>query len=76
MIAEETAMLNSTECQIIHMIANELPNKVIAAELNYSQRMVEYHINKISKKLNVHTRVGIIVKAYENNILHKKNATL
>jgi DNA-binding NarL/FixJ family response regulator len=62
-------LLNTIETTIIEMIANEMPNKEIASELNYSQRMVEYHINKISKKLDVQTRVGIIVKAYRNRIL-------
>lgn len=37
------------------MIANEMPNKLIALEPNYSQRIVEYHINEISKKMNVQT---------------------
>ncbi|TFH61927.1 response regulator transcription factor [Peribacillus frigoritolerans] len=61
---------NSVESRIIQLIASEVPNKQIALELNYSQRMVEYYISKISKKLEVHTRVGIVVKAFQNNILH------
>ena len=69
MKVEDSTLLNDIENKIIQMIANEMPNKEIAFELNYSQRMVEYHINKISKKLNAQTRVGIIVKAYQNYIL-------
>ncbi|USK36451.1 LuxR C-terminal-related transcriptional regulator (plasmid) [Bacillus sp. F19] len=69
MKVEEGILLNTIESTIIQMIASEMPNKEIALELNYSQRMVEYHINKITKKLNVQTRVGIIVKAYKNKIL-------
>jgi DNA-binding NarL/FixJ family response regulator len=67
--SQEGSLLNTIETTIIGMIANEMPNKEIASELNYSQRTVEYHINKISKKLEVQTRVGIIVKAYKNNII-------
>ncbi|WP_240794342.1 LuxR C-terminal-related transcriptional regulator [Bacillus sp. BHET2] len=69
MKSQEGTLLNTVETAIIEMIANEMPNKKIASELNYSQRMVEYHINKISKKLEVQTRVGIIVKAYKNKII-------
>ncbi|KPL59253.1 response regulator transcription factor [Rossellomorea vietnamensis] len=69
MKSQQGKLLNTIETTIIEMIANEMPNKEIASELNYSQRMVEYHINKISKKLDVQTRVGIIVKAYRNRIL-------
>jgi DNA-binding CsgD family transcriptional regulator len=67
--SQKCTLLNAIETTIIQMIANEMPNKEIASELNYSQRMVEYHINKISKKLDVQTRVGIIVKAYKNKII-------
>ncbi|MGM0890638.1 MAG: response regulator transcription factor [Bacillota bacterium] len=69
MKVEDSTLLNDIENKIIQMIAKEMPNKEIAFELNYSQRMVEYHINKISKKLNAQTRVGIIVKAYQTYIL-------
>jgi DNA-binding CsgD family transcriptional regulator len=67
--SQKNTLLNTIETTIIEMIANEMPNKEIASELNYSQRMVEYHINKISKKLDVQTRVGIIVKAYRKQII-------
>lgn len=52
--------MSQTELRIIKMIAKEMPNKQIADELNYSQRMIEYYISDISKKLNVQTRVGIV----------------
>lgn len=61
--------LSPIESQIIHHIVNEMPNKQIAQEMNYSQRTVEYHINKISKKFEVHTRVGIVVKAFRENFI-------
>lgn len=68
-MTSEKIGLNSIENRIIQLIANEMPNKQIAMELNYSQRMVEYYISKISKKLNVNTRVGIVVKAFQNQII-------
>jgi DNA-binding CsgD family transcriptional regulator len=62
--------MSQTELRIIKMIAKEMPNKQIADELNYSQRMIEYYISDISKKLNVQTRVGIVAKAYKLKILN------
>lgn len=57
------------ESQIIHCIVNEMPNKQIAQEMNYSQRMIEYYINKIAKKFEVHTRVGIVVRAFREDLI-------
>lgn len=42
-------ILNPVESQILYYIVNEMPNKEIAREMNYSQRTVEYHITKISR---------------------------
>lgn len=69
-VKSEKVGFNNVENKIIHLIASEMPNKQIALELNYSQRMVEYYISSISKKLKVETRVGIIVKAFQNKIIH------
>lgn len=66
--------LSSLEKEIIRLISKEMANKEIAVRLNYSQRMIEYHITNISKKFNVHTRVGIIVKAFKENILIKEES--
>ncbi|RDW16793.1 response regulator transcription factor [Oceanobacillus chungangensis] len=57
------------EHQIIKLIANEQTNKMIAEELNYSQRSIEYHIHTICKKLEVQTRVGVVCKAFQLHIL-------
>lgn len=60
---------SEVENRIIKMIAEEMPNKEIAKNLNYSQRMIEYHISNIIQKLNVHTRVGIVSRAYKYKII-------
>ncbi|WP_062350745.1 response regulator transcription factor [Bacillus kwashiorkori] len=57
------------ELLIIQLIAAEKTNKAIARELNYSQRMVEYYINKISKKLDAQTRAGIVYKACQLKLI-------
>lgn len=61
--------LTPVESQILYYIVNEMPNKEIAREMNYSQRTIEYHINKISRKLNVNTRVGIVVRAFREKLV-------
>ena len=61
--------LSSLEKEIIRLISEERANKEIAISLNYSQRMIEYHIANIPKKFNVSTRVGIIVTAFKENII-------
>lgn len=68
-IAKTNKAFSEVENQIIKMIAEEMPNKEIAKNLNYSQRMIEYHISNIIKKLNVHTRVGIVSRAYKYKII-------
>ncbi|PAD17772.1 hypothetical protein CHH77_13505 [Shouchella clausii] len=61
--------LSRTERSIIYLISEETPNKIIAQKLNLSQRMVEYHISNLIKKMKVESRVGIIVKSFRTNIL-------
>ena len=61
--------LTTFEKKIIVLISEEVPNKLIAQNLNLSQRMVEYHITTIIRKMKVETRVGIIVKSFRNNYI-------
>jgi DNA-binding CsgD family transcriptional regulator len=65
-------VVSETEKKIILLIAKEVPNKEIASILNYSQRMVEYKISCIFKKLNVKTRVGIVTRAFQMGIICPK----
>lgn len=64
--------LTPVESQILYYLVNEMPNKEIAREMNYSQRTIEYHINKISRKLDVNTRVGIVVRAFREKLVELK----
>jgi len=68
-MSKEEILFSKIESEIIEMISQEMPNRQIAEELNYSQRMVEYYISNISKKLEVQTRVGIVSKSYKMKIL-------
>ncbi|SFX60538.1 regulatory protein, luxR family [Thermoactinomyces sp. DSM 45891] len=59
---------SEVECKIIHMIIQEMPNKEMAVELHCSQRMVEYRIQGIAKKMGVSTKVGIVAGAFRSGI--------
>ncbi|TCP68344.1 helix-turn-helix transcriptional regulator [Baia soyae] len=54
------------ECKIIQMIIQEMPNKEIARELHCSQRMIEYRIQGIAKKMGVSTKIGIVAGAFRS----------
>lgn len=43
---ENNISLSKTEKKLLQMIVDEMPNKKIAKELNYSQRMIEYYISR------------------------------
>ncbi|MDQ0416702.1 DNA-binding CsgD family transcriptional regulator [Croceifilum oryzae] len=69
MLADVKPMdFSEVECKIIRMIIQEMPNKEIAMELRCSQRMVEYRIQGIAKKMGVSTKVGIVAGAFRNGI--------
>lgn len=62
-------IFSDLEKEIIKLIIQEIPNKEIARRLNYSQRNIEYSISNIMEKLNVATRVGIVVEVYKRKLL-------
>lgn len=66
---EKKDKLTEIEEQIIYLISKELGNKEIAEKLNYSQRSIGYKINNIFKKLNVNSRIGVIIEAVKQNII-------
>ncbi|NSL70106.1 response regulator transcription factor [Bacillus toyonensis] len=66
---EKKDRLTEIEEQIIYLISKELGNKEIAEKLNYSQRSIGYKINNIFKKLNVNSRIGLIIEAVKKNII-------
>lgn len=69
LMLEKKDRLTEIEEQIIYLISKELGNKEIAEKLNYSQRSIGYKINNIFKKLNVNSRIGLIIEAVKKNII-------
>jgi DNA-binding CsgD family transcriptional regulator len=51
--------LTPRESEIAQLIASGLPTKTIAASLDISSHTTRHHIERLYKKLGVHTRAGI-----------------
>lgn len=61
--------LTSRETQILRWIVDGKTNKQIAQMLNRSVRTVEYHRNRLMKKLNAHTAAEMVKQAIRMGIL-------
>ncbi len=55
--------LTPRELQVIHLIAEGLPNKNIATKLGISEHTVKFHVNAILTKLNAQSRTEAVVRA-------------
>jgi len=49
--------LTQRELQILHLVLEGRTNKSIAAELYVCEKTVEFHLNHIYTKIDVHTRL-------------------
>jgi two-component system, NarL family, nitrate/nitrite response regulator NarL len=51
------ADLTQREIQILHLVLKGQTNKAIAAELDVCEKTVEFHLNHVYTKIDVHTRL-------------------
>jgi len=56
-------LLTARETQVLHLVAEGLPNKTIAHRLGISEHTVKFHINAILTKLNAQSRTDAVVRA-------------
>lgn len=61
--------ISTRELQIIQYIARDLPNKMIADDLDISVNTVSSHIANIQLKTGTHSKAGIVAWASENHII-------
>jgi len=61
--------LSTTEIQIVELVCMELTNKMIAKKLHYSEKSIEYHLRNIAEKLKVKSKIGIVAKVYQYNLM-------
>jgi DNA-binding CsgD family transcriptional regulator len=63
--------LTPRQLEIVGLIAKGLSNNEIAEQLVISQRTVEHHVSAILGKLEANTRAEVIVKAWEQVLIHR-----
>lgn len=49
------------EIDILYLVAEGLPNKLIAARLGVAERTVATHLERLYRRLGVHTRVQAVI---------------
>lgn len=55
--------LTAREMEVLQLVAEGLPNKIIAARLNITDHTVKFHVNAIMTKLGVQSRTEAVVRA-------------
>jgi two-component system, NarL family, nitrate/nitrite response regulator NarL len=55
--------LTPREREVLQLVAEGLPNKLIASRLKISEHTVKFHVNAILSKLNVASRTEAVVRA-------------
>jgi DNA-binding NarL/FixJ family response regulator len=61
--------LTGREREVLHALAEGLPNKAIAAQLSISPNTVKFHINAIFSKMNVTSRTEAVVRAAQLGLI-------
>ncbi|WP_300729486.1 LuxR C-terminal-related transcriptional regulator [Pseudomonas sp.] len=64
-----TILLSPKEAQVLGLLANGLPNKVIAQGLNLSENTIKFHLKNIYAKLAVDNRTAAISAALRQGLL-------
>lgn len=60
---KENIDLTARESEVLHLLAEGLPNKTIAARLGISEHTVKFHINAILAKFGAQSRTEAVVRA-------------
>ena len=57
------AELTPREVEVVHLLAEGLPNKAIARRLDISDHTVKFHVNSILGKLSAQSRTEAVIRA-------------
>lgn len=68
-VAEEAPELTPRERQVLGMVAEGLPNKIIAARLGISEHTVKTHLAALFEKLGVGTRAEAVARGARLGLL-------
>lgn len=61
--------LTPREAEVLHLVAQGLPNKEIAARLVVTERTVKFHVSSILGKLGASNRTEMVALAKQRNLL-------
>jgi len=62
--------LTQRQLEVLHLISQGHPNKIIANYLDIKEQTVKIHINQIFKELRVFNRTQAVLKAQKYQLLH------
>ena len=64
-----TALLTRREFDVLRLLAEGLPNKIIADRLQISEHTVKFHVNALMAKLHAQSRTEAVVRAIRAGVL-------
>lgn len=67
---EILALLTPREHEVMRLLAEGLPNKLIATTLDISEHTAKFHVNAILNKLGVHSRTEAVARAARSGIIN------
>ena len=67
--AQPLPELTRRELEVLHLLAEGLPNKVIASRLNISEHTVKFHVNAIMSKLGAQSRTEAVTRATRSGLI-------
>ncbi len=68
-IGPEIIDLTPRETQVLQLLAEGSPNKVIASQLDISEHTVKFHINSIMGKLGAQSRTDAVMRATRSGLI-------
>ena len=69
MPGQVTALLTRREFDVLRLLAEGLPNKIIADRLQISEHTVKFHVNALMAKLHAQSRTEAVVRAIRAGVL-------
>ncbi|MGB6036678.1 MAG: response regulator transcription factor [Cryomorphaceae bacterium] len=66
---KEVESLTKTELEFIRLAVSEMTYKTIAVEMDVSEKTVDGYRSKVFEKLDVKTRVGMVIRAIKEGIV-------
>jgi DNA-binding NarL/FixJ family response regulator len=67
--AQVTTLLTPREFEVLQLLAEGLPNKLIADRLQISEHTVKFHVNALMDKLQAQSRTEAVVRAIRYGML-------